>query len=85
MPKQWVPPFEGKSKPSSSASGAGKPPTVAKQKEGGSSSGSLQGLEQVLGSARSERQVALLSSTTLTGLDAFSPCRAHLLMLPFDW
>ena len=53
VPKQWVPPFEGKSR-SSSASAASKPPAKGKSKEG-SSSGSLQGLEQVLGPGRDDR------------------------------
>lgn len=53
VPKQWVPPFEGKGR-SGSASAASKPPVKGKAKEG-SSSGSLQGLEAVLGTGREDR------------------------------
>ncbi len=64
VPKQWVPPFEGKRRPSS-ASAAGKPPKGKLPKEG-SSSGSLQGLEAVLGSAREDRCLFCLLSLCCT-------------------
>lgn len=57
VPKQWVPPFEGKGRPSS---GAAKPPAKSKASEG-SSSGSLQGLELVLGNNRADRHAPSFS------------------------
>lgn len=63
VPKQWVPPYEGRpKKPGSGAASprggdakAGAPPAAPKEP----SSGSLRGLEQVLGSGRSQTRSAL--------------------------